>query len=219
MKRTRQTVQVDRLLPCNTPPPVVPEADSGPLPTYRLPRMDWKFPTGIASPSVGWKRTASPGGTLSPKPSLLQVRRDMCVHDGVQPHWSRISWDKGFWMEPLIRSTIPFRICIHCIVYFTVLTLSLYNICVVCCCTLCGHLHTVLSYCCLFCRHDNSCVVGGDSCSGRKPSSCHPLMSSSLAIVRSMLTCHIFATIPLLLTDDAFEPVGESSCYCLLCRT
>ena len=28
-KRTRQTVHVDRLLPCHTPPPVAPEADSG----------------------------------------------------------------------------------------------------------------------------------------------------------------------------------------------
>ena len=29
VKRTRQTVHVDRLLPCNTPPQAVPEADSG----------------------------------------------------------------------------------------------------------------------------------------------------------------------------------------------
>ena len=52
VKRSRQTVHVDRLLPCNSPPPAVPEVDSGIPPDSRRLRTDRTSPTGIASPSL-----------------------------------------------------------------------------------------------------------------------------------------------------------------------
>ena len=63
VKRTRQTVYtwtacrraIRHHQPCLKWTP-------GSLPTHRLPRTDKTSPTGIASPSLGWKRTASRGG-------------------------------------------------------------------------------------------------------------------------------------------------------------
>ena len=46
-KRTRQTVHIDRLLPCRTPPPVVTEADSG-VPTDIPTETD-----GLDTPDIG----------------------------------------------------------------------------------------------------------------------------------------------------------------------
>jgi len=89
-KRTRQTVHVDRLLLCKTPPPAVPEADSGVPPDSETETDGLITPTRELSPSLGWTRTASPGGTLSPNPnlSLPLVRGDRYESVDVQPLWT-----------------------------------------------------------------------------------------------------------------------------------
>jgi len=66
VKRTRQTVHVDPLLPCNTPPPAEPEVDSGIPPDYQTPTDGQDIPDGDSQPSLGWKRTVSPGGHSVP---------------------------------------------------------------------------------------------------------------------------------------------------------
>ena len=45
-KRARQTVHVDRLLPCNSPPPAVPEVDSGIPPDTQTPTDGHDIPDG-----------------------------------------------------------------------------------------------------------------------------------------------------------------------------
>jgi len=90
-KRARQTVHVDRLLPCNSPPPAVPEVDSGIPPDIQTPTDGHDIPDGDSQPLLGPEEDSQSWGTLSPRPSLLRVRRDLFVYDGVQPRWSRIS--------------------------------------------------------------------------------------------------------------------------------
>jgi len=52
-KRTRQTVHVDRLLPCNTPRPVVPKVDSGIPPDSQIPTDGQDIPDGDSQPLLG----------------------------------------------------------------------------------------------------------------------------------------------------------------------
>jgi len=52
-KRARQTVHVDRLLPCNSPPPVVPEVDSGLPPDSQTPTDRRNIPDGDSQPLLG----------------------------------------------------------------------------------------------------------------------------------------------------------------------
>ena len=90
-KRTRQTVHIDRLLPCHTPPPAVPEADSGvptdiPTETDELdtPDVDSQPLMGMEEDSQSWgdteSQTQSASGSLRP---VRKRRRPMA--------WSRIS--------------------------------------------------------------------------------------------------------------------------------
>jgi len=90
-KRTRQTVHIDRLLPCHTPPPAVPEADSGvptdiPTETDELdtPDADSQPLMGMEEDSQSWgdteSQTQSASGSLRP---VRKRRRPMA--------WSRIS--------------------------------------------------------------------------------------------------------------------------------
>ena len=53
VKPSRQTVHVDRLLPCNTPPPVVPEEDSGIPPDSQTPTDGQDIPDGDSQPLLG----------------------------------------------------------------------------------------------------------------------------------------------------------------------
>jgi len=77
-------------------------------------------------------------------------------------------------MGPSVRPTIPSCVCKYCLVCvgtlpsstFTVLTSCLlYNDCIVLYCVVVYRVdtHTLLTYCCLSCEHDNRCVVAGDS--------------------------------------------------------
>jgi len=50
LKRSRQTVHVERLLPCNTRPPVVPEVDSGIPPDSQTPTDGQDIPDGDSQP-------------------------------------------------------------------------------------------------------------------------------------------------------------------------
>jgi len=65
-KRTRQTVHIDRLLPCRTPPSIVPQADSGvstDIPTepdgLDTPDVDSQLLLGMEEDSQSWGDTAS----------------------------------------------------------------------------------------------------------------------------------------------------------------
>ena len=82
VKRTRQTVHVDPLLSCNTPPPVVPEVDSGIPPDSQTPTDRLDIPDGDSQPlldleedSQSWgdseSQTQSTSGTTRP----VRVRR------------------------------------------------------------------------------------------------------------------------------------------------
>jgi len=53
-KRTRQTVHVDRLLLCKTPPPAVPEADSGVPPDSETATDGLDTPDEGTQPLPGW---------------------------------------------------------------------------------------------------------------------------------------------------------------------
>ena len=81
-KRSRQTVHVDRLLPCNTPPPVLPEVDSGLPPDTQTPTDGQDIRDGDSQPLLGleedsqsWRdsesQTQSTSGTSRP----VRVRR------------------------------------------------------------------------------------------------------------------------------------------------
>jgi len=67
-KRTRQAVHVDRLLLCKTPPPAVPDVDSGAPPDSETATDELTTPDEGTQPLPGWDQ--SPGGTLSPSSSL-----------------------------------------------------------------------------------------------------------------------------------------------------
>jgi len=90
VKRTRQTVHVDRLLPCNTPPPTEPEVDSGIPPDSRTPTDGQDIADGDSHPLLGIEEDSQSWGTLSPRSRLLQVRCVQFVRDGVQQRWSHI---------------------------------------------------------------------------------------------------------------------------------
>jgi len=91
-KRTRQTVHVDRLLLCKTPPPAVPDVDLGVPPDSETATDERDTQTREISPSLGGTRTVSPGRTRSPNPNLSPplVRGDR--HELVDdlPHWMHI---------------------------------------------------------------------------------------------------------------------------------
>jgi len=67
VKLSRQTVHVDRLLPCNTPPTVEPEVDFGIPPDPQSPTDGHDIPDGDSQPLLGMEED-SPGGhsVLSP---------------------------------------------------------------------------------------------------------------------------------------------------------
>jgi len=82
VKRSRQTVHVNRLLPCNTPPPAVPEVDSKLPPDSQTPTDGQDTPDGDSQPLLGleedsqsWgdseSQTQSTSGTTRP----VRVRR------------------------------------------------------------------------------------------------------------------------------------------------
>ena len=71
--RTRQTVHVDRLLLCKTPPPAVPEVDSGVPPDSETKTDGLDTQTRELSPSLGWTRTASPGRHWAPIPVSVRL--------------------------------------------------------------------------------------------------------------------------------------------------
>jgi len=58
-KSTRQTVYVDRLLPCHQ---LYLKRIQGSPPTFRLKQMDWTPLTWTVNPSPGWRRIVSLGG-------------------------------------------------------------------------------------------------------------------------------------------------------------
>ena len=70
VKRARQTVHVDRLILCRTPPPAAPDVDSGVLPDTETATDELTAQDEGTQPPLGGTRTASPGGTLSPRPCL-----------------------------------------------------------------------------------------------------------------------------------------------------
>ena len=81
-KRTRQAVHVDRLLPCHTPPSVVPEADSGvptdiPTETDELdtPNMDSQPLLGVEEDSQSWGDTESQTQSTSGSSRPIRKRR------------------------------------------------------------------------------------------------------------------------------------------------
>jgi len=79
VKRARQTVHVDRLLPCNTPPPVVPEVDSGPTPDLPTPTDGQDIPDGDSQPLLGMDEDSQSWGdtefqTQSASGSMRPVR-------------------------------------------------------------------------------------------------------------------------------------------------
>jgi len=53
VKRARQTVHVDRLLPYKLPPPAVPEVDSGIPPDSQTPTDGQDIPDGDSQPLLG----------------------------------------------------------------------------------------------------------------------------------------------------------------------
>jgi len=61
-KRTRQTVHVDRLLLCNTPPPAVPELDSGIPADTQTPTDGQDTPDGDSQPLLGMDEGTVLGG-------------------------------------------------------------------------------------------------------------------------------------------------------------
>jgi len=61
-KRTRQTVHVDRLLPCNTLPPAVPELDSGIPADTQTPTDGQDTPDGDSQPLLGMDEGTVLGG-------------------------------------------------------------------------------------------------------------------------------------------------------------
>jgi len=82
-KRTRQTVHIDRLLPCRTPPPVIPQADSGvptdiPTETDGLdtPDVDSQPLLGMEEDSQSWGDTDSQ--SQSALGSSRPVRKRRC---------------------------------------------------------------------------------------------------------------------------------------------
>ena len=92
-KRTRQTVHVDRLILCQTPPPAVSDVDSGVPPDSETVTDELTTPDEGTQPSLGGTRTASPGGTLSPSPSLSPplVRGDQSALVDDRRRWTPIS--------------------------------------------------------------------------------------------------------------------------------
>ena len=83
-KRTRQTVHIDRLLPCHTPPPAVPEADSG-VPTDIPTETDeLDTPDVDSQPLMGMEEDSQSWGTLNLRHNPLQVLCDLFESDGVQ---------------------------------------------------------------------------------------------------------------------------------------
>ena len=75
-KRTRQTVHIDRLLPCRTPPLVVPQADSG-VPTDIPTETDGlDTPDVDSQPLLGMEEDSQSGGnTESQSQSALGSSR------------------------------------------------------------------------------------------------------------------------------------------------
>ena len=61
-KRARQTVRVDRLLPCNSPPPAVHEVDSGILPDTQTPTDGHDIPDGDSQPLLGLEEDSQSRG-------------------------------------------------------------------------------------------------------------------------------------------------------------
>jgi len=61
-KRARQTVHVDRLLPCNSPPPAVPEVDSGIPPDTQTPADGPDIPDGDSQPLLGLEEDSQSWG-------------------------------------------------------------------------------------------------------------------------------------------------------------
>jgi len=79
----RQSMSTDCCLVTHHHQPCLKRTWEPPL-TPRLLRKDWTLPMGKASPRLGERTIASPGGTLSPKSRLLQVPGDQFVRDGAQ---------------------------------------------------------------------------------------------------------------------------------------
>ena len=80
-KRTRQTVHVDRLLLCKTPPPVVPEVDSGVPPDsetetdgLNTPDTETQSLPGMDQDSQSWGDTESQSQSQSASGSGRPVR-------------------------------------------------------------------------------------------------------------------------------------------------
>jgi len=70
-KRTRQTVHIDRLLPCRTPPPVIPQADSG-VPTDIPTETDGlNTPDVDSQPLLGMEEDSQSWGILTHSHILL----------------------------------------------------------------------------------------------------------------------------------------------------
>jgi len=88
-KPTRQTVHVDRLLLCKTPPPAVPKVDSGVPPDSQTETDGLDTPDTGTQSLPGVDQDSQSWGTLSPNPNLSPplVRGDRYESVDVQPLW------------------------------------------------------------------------------------------------------------------------------------
>jgi len=91
-KRTRQTVHVDRLLLCKTPPPAVPDADSGVPPDSQTVTDGLDTPDEGTQALPGLDQDSQSWGTMSPSPSPSPplVRGDLHVFVVDRLHWNPI---------------------------------------------------------------------------------------------------------------------------------
>jgi len=87
LKNTRQTVHVDRLLPCNS----LSEAETGTPPTLTSQQTDRQLQTAARNFPRTPTRTVGPARS----PSLSRSRSDPSVCDGVLQLWHHIFWVKN----------------------------------------------------------------------------------------------------------------------------
>ena len=67
-KRARRTVHVDRLLLCKTPPPAVPDVDSGVLPDSESETNELTTPDEGTEPLSGWDQDSQSWGDSESQP-------------------------------------------------------------------------------------------------------------------------------------------------------
>jgi len=103
VKRARQTVHVDRLILCRTPPPNAPDVDSGVLPDSETVTDGLTTPDEGTQPLPGWDQDSQSWGTLSPSPCLSPplVRGDRSAHVADRLRWTPTFSNNSLGLRPL----------------------------------------------------------------------------------------------------------------------